>query len=634
MKQIVLFMAVFQFCSITYGQDVAFDSLNLSNEKKTIAKDLFYRGKYISAAKQYAQALKIIPKRHLEGKIELTCLVGRAFQNARSFDSALHYYQKADKLCNDSTSSRIKSIKYALRASCFHANEQIDSTMRNALKALKYASLSKDRKQISHTNGALGVFFLIQKNIGKAESYLQKAYDIALKTGDSIIIEFTRVYIGQLEMEKKQYDSAEFKLKKALSFFERKTYRRGVFLTKGLLSKMYLSQGKLEESVKFGFESLSIIKEMEFDTKDYIQSLIEGVNSVVELPNREDISGSLKVDAAKILIEDGFKQVDNIQAPLDYNKAMVKYYKENVKATNPEDSPIDSQIKLNEKLHRTIELQDSIHRKSMESRYAELETKFKTQEKEKENLKLEQEATERELQLERESKQKWLFGIGLLTAIISLAIFAFYYRRNRRQKRIIEYLQKEMHHRVKNNLSIINAFIDNAGNGSNEAEVEDKLLDLQNRIDSIYHIHEQLHQNKDISNLKMKSYVETLARNVQQSFFKEDVAIAINIDSTLQVDADKSFPVGLIINEFLTNSFKHAFGNQTEGKIDIDLKRDDKFYYLLLSDNGKGLPSGFDINKLKSYGLKVMKLLVKQIKGAFLFENKDGVTLTVKFPKS
>ncbi|MBN4046952.1 hypothetical protein JYU05_00230 [bacterium AH-315-P13] len=258
---------------------------------------------------------------------------------------------------------------------------------------------------------------------------------------------------------------------------------------------------------------------------------------------------------------------------------------------------------------------------------------FKTKEKEKENLQLKANNVEQELQLEKENKRKWYFGIGLVTALITLGVFMFYYRRNKKQKTIIENLQKDLHHRVKNNLAIIDALIDDIKDEFDNEKFKTKLTELQNRIDSINEVHSQLYLNTDITNLKLKKYVNKLAKNVQQSFAKDNIVINQDIKDSLQLKVDKSFPVGLIINEFLTNSFKYAFDDNDKGIISISIKEKPKTFLLTLSDNGKGLPNDFDISKLDSFGVDVMKLLSKQLKGTFLLDGLNGVNLNIEFPK-
>jgi two-component sensor histidine kinase len=208
----------------------------------------------------------------------------------------------------------------------------------------------------------------------------------------------------------------------------------------------------------------------------------------------------------------------------------------------------------------------------------------------------------------------------------------FTLKKTKKQKEVIESLQKELHHRVKNNLSIIDTFIEVAKEEFADGKFSKKLTELQNRINSINEVHQQLYKNEDVTNLNLKKYIDTLSSNVANSFSNENISIEKSVQGKLNLHADKSFPVGLIINEFLTNSYKYAFGTNT-GIVKIEINDKGNTYELALSDNGKGLPENFDIETTESFGLRIIKLLAEQLNGNFALTNNNGVALTIKFPK-
>lgn len=237
-------------------------------------------------------------------------------------------------------------------------------------------------------------------------------------------------------------------------------------------------------------------------------------------------------------------------------------------------------------------------------------------------------------QNEISTKNRNIITLISILVILSLLISTlfFFYRRNKKQKEVIESLQKELHHRIKNNLSIIDTFIEVAKEEFEDPKFSKKLTELQNRIDSINEVHQQLYKNKDVTNLNLKNYVDTLAKNVESSFSNNKITIEKTVKDQLHLHADKSFPVGLIINEFLTNSYKYAF-DSNEGKVKIEMNDLGSDYQLLLSDNGKGLPENFDLKTSDTFGLRIMKLLTEQLNGEFRLSNNNGVNLIINFPK-
>lgn len=258
---------------------------------------------------------------------------------------------------------------------------------------------------------------------------------------------------------------------------------------------------------------------------------------------------------------------------------------------------------------------------------------YETEQKEKENLQLKTEKEQQTLQIEKEKNQKWLFGGGFAISILTVFIVGYYYKKNKKQTLLIEGLQKELHHRVKNNLSIISTFIDVTKDKANNKFIEAKLNELQNRIASFHHIHEQLNTNSDVAHLKLKEYLENLVNNIENSFSNQNIKVHLNIRESLQINATQSFPVGLIVNEFITNSYKYAFNPDTLGTIVVEIIEDNSKFILNLHDNGKGLPTDFDLDETPTFGLRIIKLLSEQLNGSFKLLPENGVLLTIEFPK-
>lgn len=277
-------------------------------------------------------------------------------------------------------------------------------------------------------------------------------------------------------------------------------------------------------------------------------------------------------------------------------------------------------------------LRDSLNAQNYHQQLSSLEVQFQTEKKEKENLQLRTEKAEQELRAADANRQKWIFAMALLGAVITLIVFTVYYRRNKKQKNIIEGLQKELHHRVKNNLSIIDTFIEVAKEEFDDVRFSQKLSEIQNRIESINEVHMQLYHSKDITSVNVKKYIDALSDNVRSSYGNSTVSIRKNIPDSMILEPTMTFPLGLMINEFLTNSFKYAFGD-TGGEIRIELKDDGSHVQVSLSDNGKGLPENFDILQSETFGIRFIKLLSEQLSGSCTIANNNGVSLEVIFPK-
>ncbi len=628
-KQVILVGTLFFISAVVFSQE-SLDSMQIVDAKKEFAGQLLKKGKYIQASKVYKKGLRFIPTQEIEEKILLLYDLGRTYQISRDIDSANYFYNKAELFYNDTLSSFIKSYRYQAKASVYHGSMQIDSTTHYALASLEYALLSKKKRQVFNCQITLGKVFLSQNVLKKAKLYFNKALETAKMMSDSIAIYKATSFRGQVALEQKNYINAESDLRKALVYFEKENDLLGIFFSKGHLSKLYMTTGKLDKSVKLGFELLPIINQFEF-RKD-VKKLVSKANKIATYVDKDSIDQQ-KIMKSEELSQQTIEDLKLPQAKVEYGKGLVNYYKNNELAIDFKKE-FQNKMILGKELETIIKTQDSLYRNSINAKYTEWETKFQTERKEKENLELKQENTEQELALVKENKRKWISIIAFLTALLVLLVFLYFFRKTSIQKKMIEKLQRELHHRIKNNLAIIDTFIDTAKDDITDEKGFKKLEELQNRIDSIYKVHELLYKAEvTITEVPAKEYVTTLVDGVQQSFSETPVTILMNIDATMTLSAEQSFPVGLIINEFLTNSYKYAFNELDTGKITIDISCDKVYYQIRLTDNGIGFSKDFDIDALDSFGIDVMRLLAKQLEGSFDLKGDNGVSLELQFVK-
>jgi len=191
-----------------------------------------------------------------------------------------------------------------------------------------------------------------------------------------------------------------------------------------------------------------------------------------------------------------------------------------------------------------------------------------------------------------------------------------------------EILLRELYHRTKNNMQVISSLLNLQSLTIDDKQMLEVVKDIQNRIRSISLVHEKLYQSKDLSNVNLKDYIQELANALLTSYegSKDRISVTLDIDNVF-ISLDTITTCGLIINELVSNSLKHAFPDDREGTIRIALHStgEDKME-LRISDNGIGLPEGLDFRDTKSLGLKlVRKLAEDQLRGKVeLVELKDG----------
>ncbi|MBI4303370.1 MAG: AAA family ATPase [Chloroflexi bacterium] len=201
-----------------------------------------------------------------------------------------------------------------------------------------------------------------------------------------------------------------------------------------------------------------------------------------------------------------------------------------------------------------------------------------------------------------------------------------------------EVLLKEIHHRVKNNLEIIQSMLGLQLPYVHDEHAIEPFKESQNRIYSMALIHEKLYESESLAEIDVAEYIRSLTDNLFLSYGVDDGDIKLNMHvDSVALDVNKLIPCALIINELVSNSLKHAFPDAPPGahgthEIYIDLSHDGANRLLLaVGDNGVGLPLGFEIQNCESLGLKLVSVLVRQLKGTLQLSGNGGARFTIAF---
>ena len=191
-----------------------------------------------------------------------------------------------------------------------------------------------------------------------------------------------------------------------------------------------------------------------------------------------------------------------------------------------------------------------------------------------------------------------------------------------------EVLLKEIHHRVKNNLQVISSLLQLQAGYLESDETRRVFEESQGRIRSMALVHEKLYQSKDMANIDFGDYLRDLVTGLIGSYratHAERVGIEIDAAS-VQLDVDRAIPCGLVVNELVTNSLKHAFPNGRVGRVRVRLSGGGAVpIKLTVQDDGVGWPDGFDPAHSASLGLKLVHILAKQLHAGLTLGNEDGI---------
>lgn len=293
----------------------------------------------------------------------------------------------------------------------------------------------------------------------------------------------------------------------------------------------------------------------------------------------------------------------------------------------------------------------------------EMLVRYQAEQKEKDNELLRKENT---LQVISRQKAEWIakvtaMGLIAFAAIIGLLFYSYRSRKKanqqllshqeeimmkndtlenliRRQSKLLnekEWLIKEIHHRTKNNLQVITSLLNAQTSFLNDESALAALKDSQNRIQSISLIHQKLFQTEHVASVNMKDYITELMKFLCDTFHVNQ-KIRFNFElAEIELNVIQAIPLGLIINEGITNIIKYAFPENQPGSVTIALQEEDELHYrLMIADDGVGLPADVDFSGNKSLGFTLMSGLGGQIGGNLQIQSDAGVCIRLSFPKT
>jgi two-component sensor histidine kinase len=308
-------------------------------------------------------------------------------------------------------------------------------------------------------------------------------------------------------------------------------------------------------------------------------------------------------------------------------------------------------------------LSDSVNKRNQDRQLAVLQIQYDTEKKNQEiaikskNISLltrQTQLQETTLRSQKQARNLLFGGVALLILLLGL-IYSRYRIKQRANQELFqqqqeinnqndslkqllterEWLLKEVHHRVKNNLQIVISLLNSQSAYLKDPAMRDVLKESQNRMRSISLIHQKLYQGDNLSGIDMFNYIHELTGFLQDSFDTQgNIAFLLDIDK-VTMDVSQTVPIGLILNEAITNAIKYAFKDRENGQIRIMLKITDGDRMLLrITDNGQGLPKGFNTSNLKSLGMNLMKGLSRQLGAEFEVKDENGLCIQLTGKKA
>ncbi len=508
------------------------------------------------------------------------------------------------------------------------------------LKSLKIVEELDDKAGIAKNFGNIGNIYWHQHDNEKALDYMRRSLKLFEELGNKPGIAVNLGNIGNVYSNQSDFIKAMEYFSKALKMYEEAGDKKGMARNLGNMGSTCMDIGNLAKSLEYFAMALAISKEL--DDKYGIAQNLGNVGDAYYSIATETDSASVK------LLKDQFagNKSTALQQAKIYTDSAITINKE-IKNLNGlyvayyQLSDIQSQLgdykDALESFQQCFYTKDNIYSIEKDKKLTQAAMQYEFDKKEA-AVKAEQ---------EKKNLITYIISIALLFVVVVAFITYRSLKRNQKQNQIIreqkekveqqnkekETLLKEIHHRVKNNLQVISSLLELQSGGIDDEGAKAALTEGQNRVKSIALIHQKLYQHENLSAIEMSSFVRDLYRQVASVFIKngQEVKTVFNVPETL-LDIDTAVPLGLVLNEMLTNSFKYAFTPGTRAELSVSLVSENNGSYRLhYSDSGKGLPPDLDLNKSKTLGLRLIRRLSKQIGGKAEYYFDKGSNFIITF---
>ncbi|NRB59891.1 MAG: tetratricopeptide repeat protein [Winogradskyella sp.] len=626
------------FCLFSFGQEPGAnryaDSLqniiDSTSDVKFIKKQKFLLGRYFEERDpEYAKEIGLdlienyVKKDDSVGLRKAYYILGSSHNMLGDFKTALKYYSKIYLFSKGRKDSLDIALSGHLLGNIYMAIGNMTLSQDYLLEASFIYNKLGNNAQKAGIGNSLASFYSDLEQPLKAEKEYLKALSAFKKLNDSMGMAHIHANLGLLYTEMSRFTEAEFHLLK----------ERGLNAAFPTLTEMgyhhdyfgYLRQheGRYEEAYKAYLKSYEIRKNLA-STYDICESAIS-IAEILILLNRPK-------EALKYLNKVfEYEEHQSLHQQERAHRLLSKAY-ENIGA-----------YKTSIKHHKLLKvISDSIYSKTSLQTIADKDAKYEKQKKDSEILLL---SKEKKILESEASKSRIVRGIAIFVIVILLVggvlLLWFNSKINNKNKIISnalkdkELLLHETHHRVKNNLQMISSLLNLQSNYVRDDSAREVLKNNQNRIYSLAILHKNIYNGDSLSTVNIQTYFEGLVDNIFSAFEKTTANIIVNIEAkNVFMNFESAISVGLIVNEIIGNSVKHAFPDQAivSPKINLVCEEINGLYQIEIKDNGVGYDMA-NRQSEESFGLKLVELFSSKLNGKVSIKSNKGVIFKIDFQK-
>ena len=589
-----------------------------------------------------------------------------AWLNANYVENPEHFHEKALQALSrsyqlDDEPFRADMHLLLMRWHSFHVPFTIDSVFYHGEIALRLFEKNDDLDKLAVTSSELAIEYVDENNMKRSEALIFRAIALYEELGDQKGVARSYYRMAGIFNAQKDHERAIQYAKQALEISTQAEYYQTAALAWQILILAYLDTGQLELGIEAGNRCIEILTTHVQDDVfslaraygyrgdvwaamgDYQKSLEDNIKSygIVE----EEIGAARP--AAKTYrygIGLALYMQGKYQEALPHLEATIEGYSSMGQGNKPRTQELYKQTAQsyfqlgdykNAYLNQQLALQ--VLDTMMQAKVANLEEEalFKY-----ESGKKDQAISEQSLIIQQQTRIQWLGAAFIVVLVFFLSMLFYYFRRNKKIANALssknqenELLLKEIHHRVKNNLQTVSSLLSLQSESISDKSAYDAVQESKNRVTSMALIHQKLYQGESLAAIEMRDYFETIGKAIVDSFGEKADNVSLKVDmNEVELDVDTAVPIGLITNELVTNSVKHAFTDTRQGQIMITLSKEENgMLKLNIADNGNGTAKRSIPEVESGFGKLLVQLLTTQLGGRLEKTTDTGTSTTIYF---
>lgn len=530
-------------------------------------------------------------------------------------DSTIHYYDAAHQVYADLQDTVKMSVLKINLGILYKKKGLYEKALEYLLEASRPLEKAGPSNHLASCYNAIGNVYSDIGETSLALNFHYRALGVKRELGAMSSMSSSYNNIGNVYLALNDYDSALVNFEKSLKIKRETNDYGGQGICLNNIGEVMIKTGKLKEAERLLKQALAI--------------RIETKEKAGEVSSRTNLAKVYTLNSEFSKAEDELKISEKMAAAIGLLDELKEVYELQVKL-NQKKGDLDEALDYSEKL---LVVKDSLLNQDKARSLAEMQTRYESLKKEDRIALLEKEGLLQAVELER--RQIWIRSMSLAIVLFLVIVVLIYYnlRTVRKNKIHIELLLKELHHRVKNNLQILSSLLSLQSQQLTDDNAIKAVKSSESRINAMALIHRKLYTVDQNRTVDIKEYITELIQYLVYSYGYHEKNFKLDLEiKEISIDVDKAIPLGLILNELISNAFKHAYQNQPNPRLMVNLVHPDSHELnICIQDNGGGMPP-LDEKQRKTFGMKIVSTLIKELKGSLNVKCENGTTYDLHIP--